>query len=96
MDELLTVKQVAELLKVNTDLFRLRRTAEPRKGSARMIDVPKGLAEKRLIQKNAERRMELCDVPSSALFPAPPERDVEQARRISHPVHAKYAKNTAT
>lgn len=61
-----------------------------------MIDVPKGLAEKRLIQKNAERRMDLCDVPSSALFPAPAERDIEQARRISHPVHAKYAKNTAT
>ncbi len=61
-----------------------------------MIDAPRSTAEKRLIQKNAERRMELCDVPSSALFPAPPERDVEQARRISHPVHAKYAKNTAT
>ena len=50
-----------------------------------MIDVPKGLAEKRLIQKNTERRMELCDVPPSALFPAPPERDIEQARRISRP-----------
>lgn len=61
-----------------------------------MIDVPKGLAEKRLIQKNTERRMELCDAPFSVKYPDPPERDIEQARRISHPVHAKYAKNTAT
>lgn len=61
-----------------------------------MIDVPKGLAEKRLIQKNTELRMELCDVPPSALFPAPPERDIEQARRISHPAHKKYATNAAT
>ena len=61
-----------------------------------MIDAPRSTAEKRLIQKNAERRMDLCDVPPSSLFPAPAERDVEQARRISHPVPAKYAKNTAT
>lgn len=61
-----------------------------------MIDVPKSTAEKRLIQKNTERRMELCDVPPSALYPAPPERDIEQARRISHPAHKKYATNTAT
>lgn len=61
-----------------------------------MIDVPKSMAEKRLIQKNTERRMELCDVPPSALYPAPPERDIEQARRISHPAHKNYATNTAT
>lgn len=61
-----------------------------------MIDAPRSTAEKRLIQKNAERRMDFCDVPPSALFPAPAERDIEQAHRISHPVHAKYAKNTAT
>lgn len=61
-----------------------------------MIDAPRSTAEKRLIQKNAERRMDLSDALPSSLFPALPERDIEQARRISHPVHAKYAKNTAT
>lgn len=52
--------------------------------------------ERALVEYEAAQRVVLADAHYSEKYPAPDAHAIEQAHRISHPAHQKYAKDATT